>query len=353
VYSSAVLGLSKWLDLVIRYLLPMATVCSLTAAAVLVLPPIFEFAEAPSDETTTSDPDAADRSQIGNLGDPSSRSREPILFVASKPLAASSDAPLPTVQSTLVPTAPPPMPTATPAAPLRPRESAVLPIIMYHYLGPLPPNPDAVRKDLTVLPASFEKQLQYFAEREIETVPLDRLMDHLAGGPELPRRAVALTFDDGYADNYEYAFPLLKKHGMVATFFIVTDLLERPGYMKWAQLQEMADAGMSIQAHSADHADFTKISAAQLKRQLVEPKQKLEQALGRPIRFLAYPAGKYSPAVVAAAKAAGYEAAVTVNHGTLHKANAPFDLLRVRARGTDTVEQLAARFTPPSWKPTR
>jgi peptidoglycan/xylan/chitin deacetylase (PgdA/CDA1 family) len=289
----------------------------------------------PWGEATASDPAPAIDTRAEDQEDVSASSREPILFVASKPLTALSQAPAP---------------TPTPAAPLRPRESAVLPIIMYHYLGPLPPNADAIRRDLTVLPANFDKQLQYFADREIETVPLDRLMDHLAGGPELPRRAVALTFDDGYADNYEHAFPLLKKHGMVATFFIVTDFVERPGYMKWAQLREMADAGMSIQAHSADHADFTKIGAAQLKRQLVDPKQKLEEALGRPIRFLAYPAGKYSPAVVAATKAAGYEAAVTVNHGILQKANAPFDLLRVRARGTDTVEHLAARFTPASWR---
>ncbi len=221
---------------------------------------------------------------------------------------------------------------------------------MYHHVGDLPPNPDGIRRDLTVSPDNFERQLVYFAETRARTVHLDHLMDHLAGRSELPPRAIVLTFDDGYDDNYLHAFPLLKQYGMVGTFFIPTGLVGRPGYMTWEQLEEMAAAGMAIEAHSISHADLTKIAPAQLARELAVPKQELEDHLGRPCRFLAYPGGRFDPAVIRATKAAGYTAAVTTQHGLRHTGAGPFELTRVRVRGTETVEQLVAKLTPPSWR---
>ena len=67
------------------------------------------------------------------------------------------------------------------------------------------------------------------------------LFEHFAGGPALPKRSVILTFDDGYDDVYEHAFPLLMQRGMVGTFFITTDFVERPGYVTWDQIIEMAE----------------------------------------------------------------------------------------------------------------
>jgi len=231
-----------------------------------------------------------------------------------------------------------------------PRPTADLPIVMYHHVGPLPPNPDVYRRDLTVSPNLFERTLVRLAEQGIETVTMADLFEHFAGGAALPKRSVVLTFDDGYDDNYEHAFRLLQQHGMVGTFFVTTDFVERPGYLTWGQIVEMADAGMEIAAHSSNHADFTRIGQNELKRQLVEPKAILEQHIGQRVRFLAYPAGKYNPAVVAASRAAGYEAAVTVLHGTRHVPGSAFELRRVRARGADTVPEIVTRMTTPSWR---
>jgi peptidoglycan/xylan/chitin deacetylase (PgdA/CDA1 family) len=107
---------------------------------------------------------------------------------------------------------------------------------------------------------------------------------------------------------------------------------------------------MEIGAHSTNHADFTTIGPNELRRQLVEPKRLLEESLGQPVRFLAYPAGKYNATVMAATRAAGYQAAVTVLHGTRHTPAQAFELRRVRAHGADTVGQIAARFTPAAWR---
>jgi peptidoglycan/xylan/chitin deacetylase (PgdA/CDA1 family) len=248
-----------------------------------------------------------------------------------------------------------PSPAVSPARPEpkprgAPRATADVPIVMYHHVGPLPPNPDVVRRDLTVSPDLFERTIQQLAERQVATVTMADLFEHFAGGAELPKRSVILTFDDGYDDSFDHAFRLLKKHRMVGTFFVTTDFVGRPGYLSWDQIVEMAKAGMEIAAHSSNHADFTKIGPNELRRQLVEPRVALENRIGQKVRFLAYPAGKYNVAVMAATRAAGYEAAVTVLHGTRHAPGNAFELRRVRARGADTATAILGRMTPPSWR---
>lgn len=221
---------------------------------------------------------------------------------------------------------------------------------MYHYTGPLPTNPDALRRDLTVSPQLLEDELAQMRDAGVQTVDLDAVVAYLRGTLTLPDRAAVLTFDDGYVDNYEQAFPLLRRYGMVGTFYIVLDFVGRPGYMSWDQLREMAAGGMSIQAHSASHADLSLASGAALERQLVEPKRRIEEEVGRPVLHLAYPSGRYNQRAMAAAAAAGYSTAVTTNHGTVLSASRLLDLPRVRARGADTAAQLVARMTPIGWR---
>ena len=338
-------ALLEWLDAIGRYLLPVATVFSLMAAAALILPTTLVYTAPVAEQVAELEPEREllVASAPDEQADPHPGHEDELIELLDEaPVEPAAWSP-----PVLVP-----LPTAPPRleAPLRPRPSADLPIVMYHHVGNPPPSSDAVRRDLTVSPGNFEKQLQYLAESQIQTVHLDALTEHLAGRRELPPKGIVLTFDDGYDDTYEVAFPLLKKYGMVGTFFITTGFIGKPGYMTWAQIEELALAGMSIQAHGVDHADLTAVTPANLARQMAAPKQLLEERLGQPVRFLAYPAGKFNRAVILATRAAGYQAAVTVNHGTVHTGSAPFELLRVRARGSDTVEQLAARFTPASWR---
>ena len=291
----------------------------------------------------SADPDPGGPATDALLGSP--------VPAADKPAPEPSPAPSPEAS-------PSPVPVLSPAVIVRSefgpsgarRPSAELPIVMFHYIGPLPPNPDVFRKDLTVSSSLFEGVLKYLVDQQATSVSLDDLLAHYAGGPELPKRSVILTFDDGYADAYSEAFPLLQKYGMVGTFYVITDFVGRPGYLNWEQIAEMDAAGMTIGAHSLTHPDFTLIGPNELRRQLVEPKRALEEHLGHPVVHLAYPSGKYNAATVAASRAAGYTTAVTVIHGLVHPAATPFELTRVRAHGADTAAALGARLTPASWR---
>ena len=234
--------------------------------------------------------------------------------------------------------------------PLRPRQSATLPILMYHHVDDLPRTVyDPHRRDLTVSVAGFRRQLEFLENGRVQTVGLGDLAAHFSGRDPLPERAALLTFDDGYEDNYRLAYPLLRQYGMTATFFIVANLVEQPGYVTWEQLREMQRNGMSIESHSLDHVDLAIQPQAELRRQLNESRRLLQLNLLRGVRFLAYPSGKYSPLVVAEARAAGYEAAVTVNYGLQQRSATPFELNRVRVKGADTLESLAAKLVPSHW----
>ena len=110
----------------------------------------------------------------------------------------------------------------------------VLRILGYHSVFD---SPDYCTPEICVSPKRFEQQLQHLA-RYYQVIGLDEAIDHLRADAPLPERAVVITFDDGYRDNYTHAFPLLRKFGMPATFFVVSATLHGANF--WvAQLQRV------------------------------------------------------------------------------------------------------------------
>jgi len=105
-------------------------------------------------------------------------------------------------------------------------------ITMYHSVS--------VRKDgwcepYTLSPRSFESQIRYFCEN-FEILSLDQLCENLQQGRSLPKKAVVITFDDGYRDNYLYAFPILRKYSVPATFFLTTGHIGVSKLFWWERL---------------------------------------------------------------------------------------------------------------------
>ncbi len=115
----------------------------------------------------------------------------------------------------------------------------------------------------------------------------------LDGTGTLPERPIALTFDDGWREQYEVAFPLLQKYGFRATFFVVTAHVGYPRFMSWEELAEVRDAGMEIASHGRKHVSLVDADDKEAWREIALSKEKLEEELGVPVVSFSYPFGGY------------------------------------------------------------
>ncbi len=265
--------------------------------------------------------------------------------------ASATPTPWPTATATPSPTATStasatPVPTATPTRGPTPdgvARVARVPILMYHYISEPPADADIYRRDLSVAPSRFESHLRYLHQNGYRTITLDDLLAFLAYGAPLPDRPIILTFDDGYADNYTNAFPLLRQYGMVGHFFIISDFVSqgRAGYLTWPQIEEMAQAGQRFGSHSRDHPDLKGKPVDYLVWQALGGLEAIQEHLGYHPRWISYPAGSYDDQVIAVYKSAHYWGGLSTEQGATHTLERIFALKRVRVRGTFTADDLA------------
>ena len=141
---------------------------------------------------------------------------------------------------------------------------------------------------LAVAPADFDWQMRYLKEHGYHAITPDELYDALEGTGQLPANPVLITFDDGYQDNYDNAYPILRKYGLKGTVFVVTSFLgTRKGYLTWDECREMEKNGMTVASHTVDHKSMTDLTNDQLRAELVESKKKAEAELGHEVKCAA------------------------------------------------------------------
>jgi peptidoglycan/xylan/chitin deacetylase (PgdA/CDA1 family) len=189
---------------------------------------------------------------------------------------------------------------------------------------------DNMNISLSVLPKDFDAQMAYLKENGYTTIAPGELYDSLANGTELPEKPVLITFDDGYEDNYQNAYPILKKYGFKATIFVITGFLDKQkNYLTWQQAQEMEQDGISIESHTVNHKSMTELTDDQLRDELVNSKKEIEKRLDKKVDFVAYPTGTYNLHIANLVKEAGYKAAFTIKYGNVDKASNVYALERV------------------------
>ncbi len=207
-------------------------------------------------------------------------------------------------------------------------EPSGIPVLNYHQIN------DVDENMLTVSTEEFETQMTWLEQNGYQTITAAELADALEGKGSLPDRPVLITFDDGYIDNYQCAFPILRKHDMKAIIFLISEYVSLyPNYLTWNQLLEMQKNGIEFGSHTVDHNVLTELSKPAVYHQLNDSKNLLERRLGRPVNFLAYPCGYTNEEIKAAAKSAGYRAAFTVDLGNTYPGDDLYTLNRVPVFG--------------------
>lgn len=209
-----------------------------------------------------------------------------------------------------------------------------VPVLMYHYISDNPNPADKARYTLSTPPDKFDAELQYLSSQGYTPITLDTMYAALKKQISLPAKPIILTFDDGYIDFYVNAYPILRKYNFHAVSFIPTGLVDQGYYLHWNQIKEMQASGLiSFEAHSVHHPNLTSLSDASLNYELTESKKVLEQELGIPVNFMAYPFGTSDQRVQAAAIRAGYLGSAGTWASRVQSEGTIYNMPRVRING--------------------
>jgi peptidoglycan/xylan/chitin deacetylase (PgdA/CDA1 family) len=211
--------------------------------------------------------------------------------------------------------------------------TATVPVLMYHVINPPPAG--APFPGLYVPSAEFAAQMQALKAAGWHAVTMDQLEAYWTRGVPLgPGKPVVLTFDNGYASQYENALPILKRLGWVGDENIqLTGLPPSQGGLTDGQVRRLIAAGWELDTQGISHADLITLDAAQLKYQVVSARQTLQRRYGVPVNWFCYPSGHYDATVIAAVKAAGFVGSTTVIPGWANPSEDPYRLPRLRILG--------------------
>jgi peptidoglycan/xylan/chitin deacetylase (PgdA/CDA1 family) len=190
----------------------------------------------------------------------------------------------------------------------------LVPVLVYHNLA------SQARGRLVIAAKSFEEQMRYLKTHDYRVVHLRQLYEFISLRRQLPRKAVVLTFDDGYRSFLDHAYPVLKQLGFTATLFVYTDYVGAGrNALRWEDLRRLQQEGFDIQGHSKTHGDLRRKAgesdadySARMKLELGDPQALFERHLGRRADILAYPYGFQDDDLLQKVVQYGYGAAFTV-----------------------------------------
>ena len=205
-------------------------------------------------------------------------------------------------------------------------------ILMYHSIG-------SDVSDLSVSVSRFEQQLTWLKEKGYRFVTVSELLETDVDG-----KVVALTFDDGFEDNYTNMFPVLQRHNAKASIYIAPDIT---GINKLTgeQINIMQASGLcEFGAHTMNHVNLSHLDDQQAIYEIEQSKQIVESLTQARCRSFAYPFGRYTSRTVALVKDAGFDSAVTVKKGIEHISD-PLQIKRISILGKTNIVQFYVAIT--------
>lgn len=164
-----------------------------------------------------------------------------------------------------------------------------IPVLCYHRIT------DGSKGDYTISPATFSAHMKVLADSGYHSISPSQLYDYLVYNKTLPTNPVMISFDDSRIEHSTIAAPVMEKNGLRGVFFIMTITYNKKNYMSTDEIAKLAKAGHTIGLHSWDHTMVIKYKeAADWKKQVEEPKAKLEKITGKPVEFWAHPNGVFN-----------------------------------------------------------
>ncbi|OGR82607.1 MAG: hypothetical protein A2901_00715 [Elusimicrobia bacterium RIFCSPLOWO2_01_FULL_54_10] len=237
-----------------------------------------------------------------------------------------------------------------------------VPILCYHRV--CPESDFGKFRSLCVTPQKFRAQMRLLKNLGYTALSLQNIAAYLKLQKNIPSKSVAVTFDDGYLDNYTHAFPVLKEFGITANIFLVTDLIGKTNVWDFPvgaihesplltedQIKEMRDAGVVFGSHTANHIDVTQSDPDNVKEELDRSRDRLEELTWRKDIAFCYPYGRLDSGIKRGVREAGYVCGLATDSGPLNQEADLFELRRVQVFPSTSLFGFWKKIQPwyPNW----
>lgn len=223
-----------------------------------------------------------------------------------------------------------------------------VPILLYHSI----PGSNSTNDRYAVSVEKFEEQMKQLRDWGYTTITIQELVGHVRKGSVLPRRPIVITFDDGYQNVFENAFPIMERYGFSGTVYIVANRLESDGFMGKKELKELIENGWEVGSHGMTHTELTQ-NHALVRSEILQSRLDLNKALGIKVFSFAYPFGSLDWYISNKVLDYGYFAAVGVGNLSAHSAGTVYNLSRREVEGDSTLDEFieflpwTGRYIPP------
>ena len=198
--------------------------------------------------------------------------------------------------------------------------------------------------------ANFTRQLDYLHQHGYKSLNSEELLAALATDSPPVKKAVVITFDDGYRTVYDHAFPVMQKFGFRGIVCIYPSFIGSRLAMSWQQLKELIDAGWSVECHSMSHSNLaTHYDAPEreekfLNHEVISSRNIIEKQLNNKVKFMVWPYGVYTDRTIKLVRDSGFAGAMTVDGGANYRGLSPYLVKRQVIYSTDDMNKFLIRF---------
>lgn len=258
---------------------------------------------------------------------------DPLTFDPVATTSAGEEVPIVpfAITTTLLPIATSSSQQASSAATPEPDFCLDIPVVMYHHTEPLETAGLLGHAQLTVDSNIFDEQMKYLVDNGYTFISAEELIHALLNRKKLSEKTIVITIDDGYKDNYTYAFLVAKKYKIVMNFMIPTELVGKADYLTWDHLKEMIQSPYAkIYNHTATHAGLGYLSTEQIDWELATSSAALQAKLGLKNTVFTYPYGSFSDLAIEKVKDYGFIGAYTTIEGKHQCQSTIMQLQRLR-----------------------
>lgn len=228
-------------------------------------------------------------------------------------------------------------------------------VLTYHRVNNVAPA-----DSLVVRPADFARQMAFLSaySKRFKVVGLDEALGYIKKMGTVPIEAercpgdsphfftrILITFDDGYEDNYEQAFPVLKRYRFPAVVFMTTGRIGHDGWLSERQIRKMSCDGIEFGAHTVTHPHLTEISHEEAGSEIKSSGHMISDLLKRKARAFCYPFGDHNKEIRSMVEEAGYDCAFSVKVGVNHEGQDPYEIRRIDVLGEDSFPSFKYKIT--------